>query len=94
MRWLLALLIRFYQLFISPALPHQCRFYPTCSEYAREAILVHGVLRGGWLAVKRIAKCAPWHPGGYDPVPKPQMIAPERRKRRPYFRKKRGNMRV
>jgi len=68
----LVLLIRFYQLFISPALPKRCRFYPTCSEYAREAILMHGVIRGGWLSLKRIVKCGPWHPGGYDPVPEPR----------------------
>ena len=68
----MVLLIRFYQLFISPALPKRCRFYPTCSEYAREAILMHGVIRGGWLSLKRIVKCGPWHPGGYDPVPEPR----------------------
>ncbi|MCD6541677.1 membrane protein insertion efficiency factor YidD [Candidatus Bipolaricaulota bacterium] len=72
MRKALVLLIRFYQLFISPALPKRCRFYPTCSEYAREAILMHGVIRGGWLSLKRIVKCGPWHPGGYDPVPEPR----------------------
>jgi len=72
MRKTLALLIRFYQLFISPALPKRCRFYPTCSEYARQAILAHGVIRGGWLSLKRIVKCGPWHPGGYDPVPEPK----------------------
>ncbi|RLE34203.1 membrane protein insertion efficiency factor YidD, partial [Candidatus Acetothermia bacterium] len=62
MRKALVLLIRFYQLFISPALPKRCRFYPTCSEYAREAILMHGVIWGGWLSLKRIVKCGPWHP--------------------------------
>ena len=72
MRRILAWLIRGYQLFVSPALPKQCRFYPTCSEYARQAILTHGALRGGWLAVKRVVKCGPWHPGGYDPVPEPR----------------------
>ena len=61
-------LIRFYQLFISPLFPPTCRFYPTCSQYAIEAIQKKGVLRGGWLAVKRIAKCHPFHSGGYDPV--------------------------
>ena len=61
-------LIRFYQLFISPLFPPTCRFYPTCSQYAIEAIQKKGVLRGGWLAVKRIAKCHPSHSGGYDPV--------------------------
>ena len=61
-------LIRFYQLFISPLFPPTCRFYPTCSQYAIEAIEKKGALRGGWLAVKRIAKCHPFHSGGYDPV--------------------------
>jgi hypothetical protein len=54
---------------ISPLKPATCRFQPTCSHYAYEAILKHGALKGGRLAIKRIAKCGPWHPGGYDPVP-------------------------
>lgn len=62
-------LIRAYQYFISPLLGHACRFYPTCSEYAAEAISRHGLIKGSWLAVKRIGKCHPFHPGGFDPVP-------------------------
>ncbi len=62
-------LIRLYQRFISPALPASCRFTPTCSEYTRQAILKHGPLKGIWLGTKRILKCHPFHPGGYDPVP-------------------------
>src|SRR5687768_15604537 len=61
--------IRFYSRAISPALPPRCRFYPTCSAYAAEAIERHGAVRGGWLALRRLVKCAPWHPGGHDPVP-------------------------
>ena len=61
--------IRLYQLVLSPLLPHRCRFYPTCSQYAVEAIEKHGPLRGLWLALKRFVKCHPLHPGGYDPVP-------------------------
>ena len=61
--------IRFYSRAISPALPPRCRFYPTCSAYAAEAIERHGAARGSWLAFRRILKCAPWHPGGVDPVP-------------------------
>ncbi|NLJ81094.1 MAG: membrane protein insertion efficiency factor YidD [Firmicutes bacterium] len=61
-------LIRGYQKFISPLLPRSCRFYPTCSEYARLAILKYR-WKGLWLALLRIGKCHPWHPGGYDPVP-------------------------
>lgn len=61
--------IRFYRKFISPLKPPTCRFYPTCSAYALEAIEVHGALKGSWLAAKRIAKCQPFHPGGLDPVP-------------------------
>ncbi|MBF0111069.1 MAG: membrane protein insertion efficiency factor YidD [Magnetococcales bacterium] len=61
--------IRFYRTFISPMLPPSCRFYPTCSEYALEAISRYGVLRGGWLSLKRILRCHPFHPGGLDPVP-------------------------
>lgn len=69
MRTLAKLLIRAYQVLISPLFPPSCRFTPTCSNYALQAIDSHGVLRGGWLAVKRIGRCHPWNPGGYDPVP-------------------------
>jgi putative membrane protein insertion efficiency factor len=62
-------LLRFYQRWISPAFPPTCRFYPTCSAYAIEALQVHGPLRGSWLTVRRLLRCAPWHPGGIDPVP-------------------------
>ncbi|GJM77973.1 membrane protein insertion efficiency factor YidD [Paenibacillus timonensis] len=61
--------IHVYRKFISPLKPPTCRFYPTCSAYALEAIEVHGPLKGSWLAAKRIVKCQPFHPGGYDPVP-------------------------
>ena len=61
--------LRGYKRFISPVLPPACRFAPTCSEYATEAIEKHGVVRGGTLAVRRLVRCGPWHPGGYDPVP-------------------------
>lgn len=62
-------LINFYQKAISPLTPPSCRFYPTCSHYAKEAITKHGAFKGGFLSVKRILKCHPFHPGGYDPVP-------------------------
>jgi len=61
--------IRFYRKWISPLKPPSCRFYPTCSAYALEALETHGVAKGTYLAVKRICKCHPFHPGGYDPVP-------------------------
>jgi len=61
--------IRFYQLAISPFTPMSCRYLPTCSEYAREAVLRHGPLRGGWLALRRLARCHPLGGHGYDPVP-------------------------
>jgi putative membrane protein insertion efficiency factor len=69
MRALALFLIRLYQWTVSPLLGPNCRFHPSCSQYALEAIERFGVLRGGWLAVKRIGRCHPWHPGGYDPVP-------------------------
>ncbi|ASA23157.1 membrane protein insertion efficiency factor YidD [Paenibacillus donghaensis] len=68
--------IRIYRKFISPLKPPTCRFYPTCSAYALEAIELHGPLKGSWLAVKRIGKCHPFHPGGLDPVPPPKGGAP------------------
>jgi uncharacterized protein len=61
--------IAFYSRAISPALPPRCRFYPSCSAYAAEAIELHGAARGTWLALRRLIKCAPWHPGGVDLVP-------------------------
>ncbi|QNT73117.1 membrane protein insertion efficiency factor YidD [Bacillus licheniformis] len=69
MKTVFLLLIRFYQKWISPALPPTCRFYPTCSNYGLEAIEKHGAFKGGWLTIKRILKCHPFHPGGIDPVP-------------------------
>lgn len=62
-------LIHFYQHYISPLTPATCRFYPTCSEYTREAIEIHGPIKGLWLGIKRISKCHPFHKGGFDPVP-------------------------
>ena len=69
MRFVLKILIRAYQLVLSPLLGPNCRYYPTCSQYAIEAIETHGSLRGLWLAIKRISRCHPWHEGGFDPVP-------------------------
>jgi len=61
--------VRGYQWFLRPLLPPACRFHPSCSEYADEALARHGALRGGWLAARRVCRCGPWHAGGYDPVP-------------------------
>ncbi|MDD2986946.1 membrane protein insertion efficiency factor YidD [Flavobacterium sp.] len=62
-------LIRFYQIVLSPLKPQSCRFHPTCSHYAYQAITKHGIFKGIWLAAKRISKCHPWGKSGYDPVP-------------------------
>lgn len=69
MKIILLGLITFYQKCISPLKPATCRFYPTCSAYAYEAVRKYGAIKGTWLAIKRILKCHPFHPGGYDPVP-------------------------
>lgn len=61
--------IRFYQRFVSPSIPASCRYYPTCSSYAAEALQVHGAFRGMGLAARRLGRCHPWHQGGMDPVP-------------------------
>ena len=61
-------MIRLYQTYLSPMMGPHCRFYPTCSEYAKIAISRYGALKGGWMAVKRICRCHPFHAGGYDPV--------------------------
>lgn len=62
-------LLRLYKLILSPLLPRACRFHPTCSDYATKAVARHGVLRGGWLTVKRLARCHPFSAGGFDPAP-------------------------
>jgi uncharacterized protein len=69
MRQFIRILIRAYQLGISPLLGARCRFYPSCSQYALEAVSTHGSLRGSWLALRRLARCHPFDAGGYDPVP-------------------------
>lgn len=69
MKWALQFVLRLYKRVISPALPHSCRFVPTCSEYAMEAIERHGALRGSWLAVCRVLRCRPFARAGYDPPP-------------------------
>ena len=67
--WVLRALVRGYRRWVSPLLAPRCRFYPTCSAYALVALERHGPWRGAWLAVRRLLRCHPWHPGGYDPVP-------------------------
>jgi putative membrane protein insertion efficiency factor len=69
MKYIAMALIRLYQLTLSPLLPPSCRFEPSCSHYSYDAIKRFGFFKGGWLAVKRISRCHPFHPGGYDPVP-------------------------
>jgi hypothetical protein len=66
---ILIVLIRGYQLLLSPFIGNQCRFTPTCSYYAREAVEKHGAFKGSWMAIRRVGRCHPWHPGGHDPVP-------------------------
>lgn len=68
-RYVAVLLIRFYQRFISPMFPPSCRFTPTCSSYALTSVEKYGLIKGGWMALRRIGRCHPWSPGGHDPVP-------------------------
>ncbi|MGW3467073.1 membrane protein insertion efficiency factor YidD [Saccharopolyspora sp. NPDC000995] len=70
--WVLLGPVHVYRKVISPLLPPSCRFYPSCSTYAVEALTVHGLFRGGWLTLRRLLRCGPWHPGGLDPVPPPR----------------------
>jgi putative membrane protein insertion efficiency factor len=70
-------LIKVYQVVISPLTPATCRFEPTCSHYAKEALEVHGLFKGTWLAIKRIGKCHPWGSSGYDPVPAKDDTSPD-----------------
>ncbi len=66
---ILVCFVRAYRWLVSPMLPPACRFHPSCSSYAEEALARYGALRGGWLAARRICRCGPWNAGGYDPVP-------------------------
>ena len=65
-------IIKFYQWTLGAVLPRSCRFYPSCSEYSLQAVRLYGPFKGGWMAVKRISRCHPMNPGGYDPVPQPE----------------------
>lgn len=76
MKQLLILLLRGYRFAISPLYGQVCRYHPTCSAYALEAVTLHGSVRGSWLAVRRVARCHPWAAGGYDPVPPRSSAAP------------------
>jgi putative membrane protein insertion efficiency factor len=69
MKYILMAPIKMYQVFVSPWMPQVCRFQPTCSRYAMEALRKHGAVRGLWLAIRRLLRCAPWGRSGYDPVP-------------------------
>ena len=69
MKYIALGIIRFYQMTISKTLPPSCRFHPSCSHYGYEAIEKYGFFKGGWLTIKRLSRCQPFHPGGYDPVP-------------------------
>jgi len=69
MKTLLIFLLRAYRTLLSPFLGRNCRFHPSCSVYAIEALQRHGAIKGGWLAFRRVTRCHPWNPGGYDPVP-------------------------
>ena len=79
LRILAVIPIRIYRRFISPLTPPTCRFHPSCSAYAEQALLTHGILRGSWLALRRILRCHPFAPGGYDPVPPTQPTHPPSR---------------
>jgi uncharacterized protein len=75
-RWLLLAFVRFYKIFFSPFLGGACKFYPSCSNYAQEAIELHGARRGAWLAIKRLGRCRPFTQGGFDPVPDAEELDP------------------
>ncbi|MCD4693680.1 MAG: membrane protein insertion efficiency factor YidD [Calditrichales bacterium] len=68
MRRIFLLLLKVYQKVLSPMFPPSCRFFPTCSEYSYQSIDKYGLIKGGWLSIRRLSKCHPFHPGGYDPV--------------------------
>lgn len=74
-------LVRFYQIFLSPLLGSNCRYTPTCSHYTIEALRRHGVIKGGWLSIKRISSCNPWGGSGYDPVPTREELNQKKKKK-------------
>jgi putative membrane protein insertion efficiency factor len=76
MKYLLIGFLKFYRRFVSPMYGQVCRFYPSCSAYALEAVQLHGAVRGSWLAARRLARCHPWNPGGFDPVPPKDVVGP------------------